>query len=86
MGKQVGIAEFKAKCIALMDEVSRTGEPLTVTRRGKRLVQVEPAAEAEPVKPEKRRSAYGLMKSDTYRFDVAPEQPAIPLEDWNVLR
>ncbi|MGF1447832.1 MAG: type II toxin-antitoxin system prevent-host-death family antitoxin [Opitutales bacterium] len=36
------ISEFKAKCIALMKEVQRTGRPLTVTLRGKPLVRVEP--------------------------------------------
>ena len=35
MGKMVGITEFKAKCIALLDEMERSGEPLTITRRGK---------------------------------------------------
>lgn len=85
MDKMVGVTEFKTKCIGLMDEVNRTGEPLTVTRRGQRLVQVEPA-EAEAAEPKKFRSAYGLMKSDRYRFDVEPEGLAIPLEDWNVLR
>ncbi|PZQ59595.1 MAG: hypothetical protein DI544_10680 [Sphingomonas taxi] len=35
MGKMVGITEFKAKCIALLDEMHRSGEPLIITRRGK---------------------------------------------------
>ena len=35
MGRMVSATEFKAKCLALIDEMQRSGEPLTVTRRGK---------------------------------------------------
>lgn len=35
MGKMVAATEFKAKCLALIDEMERSGEPLTITRRGK---------------------------------------------------
>ncbi len=41
-GDSILISEFKAKCIALMKDVQRTGRPLTVTLRGKPLVRVEP--------------------------------------------
>ena len=40
--KTVKISEFKAKALAIMDEVARTGAPVLVTRRGKPLVKVEP--------------------------------------------
>ena len=28
------VAEFKAKCLKLMDEVAETGEPLVITKNG----------------------------------------------------
>ena len=31
----VQASEFKAKCLALMDQVARTGEPIVVTKNGK---------------------------------------------------
>lgn len=40
---QVAISEFKARCLALLDEVSKTKRPLRVTRRGKALADVIPA-------------------------------------------
>jgi prevent-host-death family protein len=40
MRGQLGAAEFKARCLELMDEVHRTGIPLTVTKRGKPVVRV----------------------------------------------
>jgi prevent-host-death family protein len=44
----LGAAEFKAKCLELMDEVERTRIPLTVTKRGKPVVRIVPAS-SEPL-------------------------------------
>lgn len=35
MGKMVSATEFKAKSLKLIDEMERSGQPLTITRRGK---------------------------------------------------
>jgi prevent-host-death family protein len=46
--QEVAISEFKAKCLSLLDEVSKTRTPLRVTRRGKAIADVIPASsEAE---------------------------------------
>jgi len=45
----VGAAEFKAKCLELMDRVAETGESLIITKRGRpvaRLVRVDAASES----------------------------------------
>jgi len=39
--------EFKTHCLRLMDEVARTGVPITVSKRGKPLVRVVPATAPE---------------------------------------
>ena len=31
--RRISAADFKARCLALMDEVARTGEPIVVTKR-----------------------------------------------------
>ena len=36
-------SKFKAKCLSLLQEVSKTGTPLRVTRRGKAIADVIPA-------------------------------------------
>jgi prevent-host-death family protein len=41
--RTVPAGEFKNRCLRLMDEVSRHGVPITITRRGKPLVRVVPA-------------------------------------------
>lgn len=40
----MAISEFKAKCIAVMKEVRRTGTPLIVAWRGEPIVRIEPIA------------------------------------------
>ena len=47
MGKNrtVPAGEFKARCLALLDEVARTGQPLVVTKRGKPVAKLVPMDE-----------------------------------------
>jgi prevent-host-death family protein len=46
--REIAISKFKAKCLSLLEEVSKTKTPLRVTRRGKALADVIPASpEAE---------------------------------------
>jgi len=41
---EIAISEFKAKCLSLLDQVSKTKAPLRVTRRGKALADIVPAS------------------------------------------
>ena len=40
MDRKINAATFKAKCLALIDEVAETGQPITITKRGKAKVQI----------------------------------------------
>jgi len=42
--QEIAISEFKAKCLSLLDQVSKTKTPLRVTRRGKAIADVIPAS------------------------------------------
>ena len=44
-------SEFKAKCLFLMDQVARTGEPLLVTKHGKPVAELRPAGARRPPTP-----------------------------------
>ena len=55
MSRIIKASEFKAKCLALLDEVERTGETLVITKKGK------PVAEVAPHKPA-NRSPFGVWK------------------------
>lgn len=52
-------SEFKAKCLALMDQVARTGETILVTKNGK------PVAELRPHRPPRIGSPLGLHKGQS---------------------
>lgn len=43
--RTIPASQFKAKCLALLDEVAATGETLVVTKRGKPVARVIPAEE-----------------------------------------
>jgi prevent-host-death family protein len=46
--QEIAISKFKAKCLSLLEEVSKTRTPIRVTRRGQPIADVIPAAsEAE---------------------------------------
>lgn len=40
----IAISKFKARCLSLLEEVSKTKTPLRVTRRGKPIADVVPAS------------------------------------------
>jgi prevent-host-death family protein len=42
---EIKASEFKARCLALIDEVAATGRPLTVTKRGRPLARLVPVEE-----------------------------------------
>lgn len=43
---KIAAGEFKAKCLALLDEVSETGRRVVVTKRGRPVAEVVPVEEA----------------------------------------
>jgi prevent-host-death family protein len=79
MSKRIGAAAFKANCLRILDEVERSGEPVTVTKRGR------PVAEVKPVQKRERRSIIGAMKGTILRYD-RPFDPAVDPDEWHANR
>lgn len=50
MGKkrEIPAGEFKARCLALLDEVRETGQEIVVTKRGKPVAKLVPPDGAAP--------------------------------------
>jgi prevent-host-death family protein len=44
--KTIPAAQFKARCLALMDEVHETGQSLVITKHGKPVAKLVPAERA----------------------------------------
>jgi len=68
--RTIPASEFKAKCLALLDEVAETKETLVVTKRGKPVVRVVPADEPASLR-------------GTVTYLVSDDELIKPLyEDW----
>jgi len=76
--KSIQASEFKAKSLAILDEVERTGESYTILKRGR------PVAQLVPVVPRE-----GGYPQDTLRGTVKIlgdiTEPVLPPEAWEVL-
>jgi len=57
MVMSINAAEFKSKCLKLIDEVATTHEPLVITKRGK------PMAKLVPIEGVTRTKLFGYMKN-----------------------
>ena len=77
---EVPISEFKAKCLALLEEVRRTRQPIRITRHGKPVAEVIP-----PVPVADRGSMFGSMK-DSIIITGDIISPANDEDEWEVLR
>ena len=77
--KEVAISEFKTKCLAILDEVQKTKDPIRVTRRGKPVAEVIPPSAIAP------KNWMGSMKG---KMKIVGDivSPASDPDDWEVLR
>ncbi len=77
--REVAISEFKAKCLALLEQVQKTKKPIRITRFGK------PVAEVVPTSPTSGSDWLGSMKDEIEILgDIV--SPANDESDWEVLR
>lgn len=72
MARTIQAAEFKQTCLALMDEVARTGATVIITKRGK------PVARLTPV-TDKRPQALGCLEG---ALEIVDEDFSLPA--WRV--
>jgi prevent-host-death family protein len=79
--QEVAISEFKAKCLSLLQQVSKTKEPIRVTRFGKPVADVVPPAEVQVDRTAWIGSGHGTAK---ILGDIV--SPASEPEEWEALR
>jgi len=70
--KTISAAEFKARCLTLMDDVSSTRETVMITKRGKPVAKLVPAGKEQ-------RGFIGRLKGV---IEIVGELDADPLETW----
>lgn len=77
--RTIAAAEFKARCLTLMDEINNTRKPVLVTKRGK------PIAKLVPLGRKTKDDFIGRLKGKI-RVVGDIESPVEPPEAWKVLR
>ena len=73
--KELSVSSFKAQCLAVLDEVARTGVGVTVSRRGRPLARVLPAVPAEDGYAQARLAGTVEIVGDAIA-------PVLPPEAW----
>jgi antitoxin (DNA-binding transcriptional repressor) of toxin-antitoxin stability system len=76
----VSISKFKATCLARLDKVKRTGQPLLITRKGEPIAEVKP-----PPPPKVPKTWIGSLRS-TGRIVGDIVTPAAAENEWEALR
>ena len=77
--KEIAISEFKAKCLALLEQVRATKKPIRITRFGK------PVAEVVPPTAVMDREAWFESMKDTVEILGDIVSPANDEDEWEVL-
>ena len=79
--QEIAISEFKAKCLALLQQVCKTKQPIRVTRFGKAVADIVPPAEIQVDRKAWIGSGKGTAK---ILGDII--SPANEPDDWEALR
>jgi len=75
--KTINATEFKAKCLALLDEVAETGEPLRILKTGRPVAELVPPVAAHEGLPQ------DAIK-DTVEIIGDIVEPALPAVVWDM--
>jgi prevent-host-death family protein len=76
MSRMIKASEFKAKCLAVLDDVERTRRPIVITKHGK------PVAELVP-HTERKRQARGVLKG---RLEILGDIVSPIDVEWEALK
>lgn len=73
--KTIAASEFKAKCLAILDRVAETGEPVVILKRGKPVAELTRPLPREAASPQA-----ALVGSVRIRGDITG--PVLPPDAW----
>jgi antitoxin (DNA-binding transcriptional repressor) of toxin-antitoxin stability system len=71
--KTVNASEFKAKCLAILDEINRSGETLIITKRGRAVARLSPAAQGSARYPQSELIGTVEVVADIIEPPFSPE-------------
>lgn len=76
--RTIAAAEFKAKCLALIDRVRERGEPITITKRGRVVARLVPAGDQD-------ERPWLRVRGTVKKYD-RPYEPAIDESEIEALK
>lgn len=76
--KKMAAGKFKTHCLAVMDDVLATGEPVVITKRGRPVVKVVSADTEDS-------EIFGFL-SGQFKITGDIQSPLVPLSAWKVTK
>jgi antitoxin (DNA-binding transcriptional repressor) of toxin-antitoxin stability system len=73
--RSIKASEFKAKCLAILEELSRTGEAMTILKRDRPIALLLPLLMSESKHPQ-------LTLKGTFEITGDIIAPTVAAEDW----
>jgi len=73
--KTMNASDFKAKCLAILDEVGSSGEVVTILKRGRPVAQLVPPMYGDSAYPQSELSGSVQIHGDIV-------SPPLPASDW----
>ena len=77
--REINASEFKAKCLAILDEVVQTGQSVTIMKRGKPVAQLVPPVPRQQGYPQEPLSGTVKIHGDIV-------EPVLDAADWDAER
>jgi prevent-host-death family protein len=79
----ISVTEFKHRCLEIVRRVETTGKPVTITRRGKAVAQLEPSAIGTKSPPPK---SWERLRALGGKLLAEPGESVLRDEDFEALR
>ena len=75
----INATDFKARCLAILDRVAATGEPVVILKRGQPVAELSPAVRSGAAYPQ-----HELKGTVTEVGDIV--EPPVPADHWESTR
>jgi len=75
----INASQFKAKCLAILDQVAATGETITILKRGRPVAQLVPPVPTGAEYPQQELAGTVIFHGDVV-------EPVLPADAWEAER
>lgn len=79
----ISVSDFKHRCLEIVRRVEKTGQPVTITRRGRVVARLSPSSTHPTAGP---REPWERLRELGGRLLAAPGESALKDEDFEALR